>query len=55
MKGSKERTGWILMDRIVPPVQDNVIVRAGQSPLRIDAVSELGIFGIVIGFVYLLC
>ncbi|XP_075222172.1 glutathione synthetase-like isoform X2 [Lycorma delicatula] len=49
IKGSRERTGWILMDRIVPPVQENIIIRASQPAARTDTVSELGIFGIIIG------
>uniref|UniRef100_A0A1B6DNJ1 Glutathione synthetase n=1 Tax=Clastoptera arizonana TaxID=38151 RepID=A0A1B6DNJ1_9HEMI len=49
MENTKERPGWILMDRIIPPVQANYIVRAGvpvQDPC--DLVSELGIFGVII-------
>ncbi|RZF42695.1 hypothetical protein LSTR_LSTR001490 [Laodelphax striatellus] len=49
MRSSKERTGWILMDRIIPPVQENIIVRVGKKPASEDIVSELGIFGIIIG------
>ncbi|XP_049763451.1 glutathione synthetase-like isoform X1 [Schistocerca cancellata] len=51
MKSSKERTAWILMERIAPPVQKNYIVRPGQNnlPEPTDVVSELGIFGVVIG------
>ncbi|XP_039293079.1 glutathione synthetase-like isoform X2 [Nilaparvata lugens] len=49
MRSSKERTGWILMDRIVPPAQENIIVRVGKKPASEDIVSELGIFGIIIG------
>jgi hypothetical protein len=50
MKDSEERSAWILMDRIQPPVQANYIVRPGQPVLEPqDIVCELGIFGVVIG------
>uniref|UniRef100_A0A1B6GW61 Glutathione synthetase n=1 Tax=Cuerna arida TaxID=1464854 RepID=A0A1B6GW61_9HEMI len=50
MKDSKERSAWILMDRILPPVQTNYIVRPGQPVTAPqDIVCELGIFGVVIG------
>nr|CAD7206359.1 unnamed protein product [Timema douglasi] len=51
MKDSKERTAWILMDRICPPIQTCYIVRPGQEglPPLSDLVSELGIFGVIIG------
>ncbi|CAG0880834.1 unnamed protein product [Darwinula stevensoni] len=45
----KERTGYILMDRIVPPIQKNYIVRPGSAPELNDVISELGIFGTIIG------
>ncbi|XP_003704661.1 glutathione synthetase [Megachile rotundata] len=54
MKNSEERCGWILMDRLYPPVQKSYIVRPQNEPfdnyLRFfDIVSELGIYGVVIG------
>lgn len=50
MKDSEERLGWILMDRILPPVQANYIVRPGQAvSTPQDIVCELGVFGVVIG------
>ncbi|KZC04586.1 PREDICTED: glutathione synthetase-like [Dufourea novaeangliae] len=55
MKFLEERTGWILMDRLYPPVQKNYIVRAQNEPFEkhslslFDVVSELGIYGVVIG------
>jgi len=50
MRDSEERSAWILMDRIQPPVQANYIVRPGQSVTQPqDIVCELGIFGVVIG------
>ncbi|XP_054004515.1 glutathione synthetase-like [Hylaeus anthracinus] len=54
MRSSKERTAWILMERFYPPVQENYIVRAQNEPFEndnrfIDVVSELGIYGVIIG------
>ncbi|KAK6634280.1 hypothetical protein RUM44_004891 [Polyplax serrata] len=52
MRNSEERMGWILMDRIFPPVQASYIIRPGTEckfdHLQ-DIVSELGIFGCIIG------
>lgn len=53
MKDSKERTAWILMDRINPPIHKNYLIRSGmvgECKLQ-DLVSELGIYGVVIGYV----
>nr|XP_018903512.1 PREDICTED: glutathione synthetase-like [Bemisia tabaci] len=50
MQHSEERKAWILMERIFPPVQKNVLVRPGEKePMFADIVSELGIFGVIIG------
>ncbi|KOC62360.1 Glutathione synthetase [Habropoda laboriosa] len=55
MRNSEKRTAWILMDRFYPPVQKNYIVRAHKEPFEnnhlhfSDVVSELGIYGVVIG------
>ncbi|XP_063218316.1 glutathione synthetase-like isoform X2 [Bacillus rossius redtenbacheri] len=51
MKDSKERTAWILMERINPPSQKGYVVRPGLEglPPLTDLVSELGIFGVIIG------
>ncbi|XP_048505872.1 glutathione synthetase-like [Athalia rosae] len=51
MKNKQERTAWILMDRIHPPLQKNYQIRPGSttdSELK-EVVSELGIFGVIIG------
>lgn len=54
MKDNKERTGWILMDKINPPLTKGYIVRPGSGdnnlPPLVDLISELGIFGVVIGY-----
>jgi glutathione synthase len=51
MNNSLERTSWILMERIVPPIQKGYMIRPGGSevPQMVDLVSELGIFGVIIG------
>uniref|UniRef100_A0A1Y1MFP8 Glutathione synthetase n=1 Tax=Photinus pyralis TaxID=7054 RepID=A0A1Y1MFP8_PHOPY len=51
MKDKKERTAWILMDRINPPVTSGYMIRPGcpDKPDVVDLVSELGIFGVIIG------
>lgn len=55
MRHSKERTAWILMDRLYPPLQTNYLIRAAEEPLEnnnfnlLDVVTELGIYGVIIG------
>ncbi|XP_014477401.1 PREDICTED: glutathione synthetase-like isoform X2 [Dinoponera quadriceps] len=55
MKNKNERTAWILMDRIYPPLQTNYLIRAAQEPISeskvslSDVVAELGIYGVVVG------
>ena len=52
MKDVAERSQYILMDRVRSPAQKNYIVRAELDKIvPSDVVSELGIFGIVIGWV----
>uniref|UniRef100_A0A182NGR7 Glutathione synthetase n=1 Tax=Anopheles dirus TaxID=7168 RepID=A0A182NGR7_9DIPT len=48
---SAERSAWILMERIVPPVSTGYIVRPGgpSPPPLVQLTSELGIFGTIIG------
>ncbi|KAL2745192.1 glutathione synthetase-like [Vespula maculifrons] len=48
MKNSKERTAWILMDRINPPSQKNYLISSSDTLLS-DVISELGIYGVIIG------
>lgn len=48
---TEERTGYILMERINPVVVDNIIARPGSLPLRCQLVSELGIYGALVGYV----
>ena len=50
IQDSEERSAYILMDKISPPVTTNYMVRPGASePLLAQCISELGIFGYVIG------
>lgn len=49
LNGTPERAGYILMDIIQPPLIRNYMIRAGHKPLLEDTLSELGIFGVVIG------
>lgn len=52
---SKERSAWILMDKINPPVQQNYLIRPNQdfenNTKLHDVVSELGIFGTILWWV----
>jgi len=50
LKDSDERNAYILMDRINPPITTNYVVRPGQGGAQmVDVISELGIFGYIIG------
>ena len=50
MKDPKERNAYILMDRITPPITKNYVIRPGVTKAElVDFVSELGIFGYIIG------
>lgn len=46
-----ERSAWVLMEQIVPPVTKGFIIRPHQPIPKepTDLVSELGIFGVIIG------
>lgn len=45
----KERSGYILMERISPPPYKNVLVRQGVAS-ELETVSELGIYGVFIWY-----
>ncbi|KAJ0171391.1 hypothetical protein K1T71_012941 [Dendrolimus kikuchii] len=51
MRHSRERAAYILMERILPPLVSGYVVRPGAAvpPPLVDLVSELGIFGVIIG------
>ena len=50
LNNEQERNAYILMDRISPPVTTNYLVRPGLTePQLVKVVSELGIFGYIIG------
>lgn len=46
-----ERSAWILMERIFPPLSKGYMIRPGGNmpPEIVNLVSELGIFGAIIG------
>lgn len=48
-----ERSAWILMERIMPPTSQSYMIRPDgpEIPRLVNLVSELGIFGAVIGYV----
>lgn len=51
VKSEQTRVAWILMDRLYPPVHRNYVVKPGNS-IDVETkefVSELGIFGVIIG------
>lgn len=51
IQNSKERSAWILMERIIPPLSEGYMIRPGgpEVPDLVELVSELGIFGVIIG------
>ncbi|XP_066139373.1 glutathione synthetase-like isoform X2 [Euwallacea fornicatus] len=51
MRDSKERTAWILMEKINSPISVGYMVRPGgpNPPPLVEMISELGIFGMIIG------
>ncbi|XP_011501064.1 PREDICTED: glutathione synthetase-like [Ceratosolen solmsi marchali] len=51
MKHSKDRTAWILMERIYPPILKNYLIHTGNNDLKIQEFnSELGVYGVVMGY-----
>lgn len=55
VRDKKERTAFILMNRIRPPVQSNYLIKAYDNPEQaeaqlelVDLICELGIFGVII-------
>ncbi|ROT73785.1 glutathione synthetase [Penaeus vannamei] len=49
VKDTPAREAYILMDKIRPPMQHNYLVRGGTEVKLSEVVSELGIFGVLIG------
>ena len=49
IRDSDERDAYILMEMIKPPILTNYMVRPGQEVSMVKTVSELGIFGSIIG------
>lgn len=46
-----ERSAWILMERIFPPISKGYMIRPNGPavPQLVELVSELGMFGAIIG------
>lgn len=50
MKDPAERSAYILMERLAPPTATNYLVQPGMLSIQpVEVVSELGIFGVVLG------
>lgn len=50
LKDNPERASYILMDIIQPPLLRNWMIRPSTQPMLVDTLSELGIFGVIIGY-----
>lgn len=48
-KNPNELSAYILMDRINPPTTKNYILRPGNKLIFTNVVSELGIYGVLLG------
>ncbi|UYV78099.1 GSS, partial [Cordylochernes scorpioides] len=46
---SEERQSYILMERVRPPTWNNYLVRSDSPPVQASIVSELGVYGVVLG------
>ena len=51
IQNSVERKGYILMERIHPVPFENIILKPGNKPQRHYMVSELGIYGALVGYI----
>ena len=51
IRNSDERNGYVLMERIFPWAQKNHLLKVGKDPKLRDVISELGIFGVYLGYV----
>jgi hypothetical protein len=51
-KDSEERSAYIIMDRIFPYVQRNYLIKKGEDIILRNVVNEIGIYGVLIGFVH---
>ena len=52
IESSAERDAYIMMDRIQPPITTNYMVRPATPVRLVKCISELGIFGYIIGYVF---
>lgn len=49
LKDDKLRAGYVLMEKIYPWVQKNYLIKTGESIDLREVVSEIGIYGTIIG------
>lgn len=49
LKDDKMRAGYILMEKIYPWVQKNYLIKTGETIDLREVVSEIGIYGTIIG------
>ena len=49
IESSTERDAFIMMDRISPPITTNYMIRPSAPVKLVKCISELGIFGYIIG------
>ena len=54
IESSSERDAYIMMDRIQPPITTNYMVRPATPVRLVKCISELGIFGYIIGYAFFL-
>ena len=52
IESSSERDAYIMMDRIQPPITTNYMVRPATPVRLVKCISELGIFGYIIGYAF---
>lgn len=49
LKNDTMRAGYVLMEKIYPWVQNNYLIKVGESIDLREVVSEIGIYGTVLG------
>ncbi|XP_062592431.1 glutathione synthetase-like [Saccostrea cucullata] len=49
LKNNEERAGYILMEKIHPWVQENYLIKVGESSVLRKVVSEIGVYGTILG------
>ena len=54
IRDSDERNSYILMERIFPWAQKNHLLKVGRDPKLRNVISELGIFGVYLGYKFII-